>query len=347
MPLLGLEIPSSHPSPSPGDRMEIIPDRSREVPGIREVGRCRQGILVQIPVEESRCVLGVILGIAPGGQVAEDAPTPFSDQSTLGPAKAELSLADAGRPRQDGQRPRQESSAQRLIQFFQSKPMASNGHSSLTKSAAACAASRTVRTGSIVLRPPKPRQGSLTRLFIPDQVASSEIPKQSIESAQVALSGMSKQSTESARSGDSSGFHPENIEGIARRSEIDFVSSYMVAVSGKPCSRGRSGNIDSGRSSGCSQQPDGVNESTRKVVREKTKNNQSGGRLGQSRQEAKSSAQGARVPHLLLRDDIGCPGRSTIGPVGFQLGLPSRLNLDQVPVATKAPGATALLNEQR
>ena len=98
----------------------------------------------------------------------------------------------------------------------------------------------------------------------------------------------------------------------------------MVAVSGKPYSRGRSCNIDSGRSSGCSQQPDGVNESTRKVVREKPKNNQSGGRPDHYGQEASTPAQGVRGRRSLVRDDGGGPGRGAIGPLGFPGTIESR-----------------------
>ena len=121
-----------------------------------------------------------------------------------------------------------------------------------------------------------------------------------------------------------------------------FVSSYKVDVSRQPYSRRRPWAIGSGRSSGCSQQPDVVNESTRKVVREKPKNNQSGGRPDQSRLEATPSAQGARGLHRLVRDVIGSPGRSAIGPVGFRFGLPGTIESRSSTRGRQASGAIAL-----
>ena len=83
----------------------------------------------------------MILGIAAAGQVAEDPALPLAGQPRLRPPQAELRLADARRPGQDRQRAREQSTSQRTVQFFHSKRMSSNGHSSLAPSAAAGAAS--------------------------------------------------------------------------------------------------------------------------------------------------------------------------------------------------------------
>ena len=85
VPLIGLEVAARDPPAAAVDRMEIIADGSREIPGVVEVRRCRQRKLVEVPVEETRCVFGVILRIAASGQVAEDPSPPFADQARAGP----------------------------------------------------------------------------------------------------------------------------------------------------------------------------------------------------------------------------------------------------------------------
>ena len=137
VPLLVLDVPARDSTPAAIDRVEVVADRPVEVPGMAEVGGHRERVLVQVPVEKPRRVLGVILRVAATGQVAEDPSLPLAGQSRLRPAQADLRLADARRPGHDRQCARKQSTSQCTIQFLQSKRMSSNGHSSLARSTAA------------------------------------------------------------------------------------------------------------------------------------------------------------------------------------------------------------------
>ena len=64
VPLVGLDVAARDPTPAAIDGVEVVADRPAEVPGVVEVWGHRQRVLVQVPIEQPRRVLGVILRIA-------------------------------------------------------------------------------------------------------------------------------------------------------------------------------------------------------------------------------------------------------------------------------------------
>src|ERR1700722_19642048 len=63
VPLLGLQVRLCHAASLTGHGSEIIPDRPRKVPSSLKINSRRQRIFAQVPREQTRGIIGVILGI--------------------------------------------------------------------------------------------------------------------------------------------------------------------------------------------------------------------------------------------------------------------------------------------
>lgn len=125
MPLVGVEIPAGDPAAGAVEGVQIV--AGDHVPEAVEVQRCVAGRL-DPPAELVAGVLGVVLGVAAAGQVAEDAPAALGGQAGVGPSEAELRLADARCAGQDGERPGAEAAAEQVVQGLQAEHLAGLGH---------------------------------------------------------------------------------------------------------------------------------------------------------------------------------------------------------------------------
>ena len=86
VPLLGLEIAARDPSAAAVDRVEVIAERRVKSQAWSKSGVGRQRVVVQVPVEQPRGILGVILRIAATGQVADDARAALRRPARTGPS---------------------------------------------------------------------------------------------------------------------------------------------------------------------------------------------------------------------------------------------------------------------
>ena len=119
VPVVGLEVAAGDAPAGAGERVEVVAERRGRSPRrpSRSTGPS-DGYSSQVPAELRRGVAGVVLGVAPAGEVADDPAAALGLEPVVGPAQPELGLARAGRPGQDGQGAREEPAAEELVEGF-------------------------------------------------------------------------------------------------------------------------------------------------------------------------------------------------------------------------------------
>ena len=116
VPLVGVEVTPGHSATGPGKWVQVIADRSFEVPDIGQVRGVRKFVRGNGPAELLERIVGMILGITATGQVANHPPASLSAQAGIRPPEAKLGFPSSGRSGDDRQCAREKTSAEHFIE---------------------------------------------------------------------------------------------------------------------------------------------------------------------------------------------------------------------------------------
>ncbi len=128
VPVVRLQVAAGDATAGTVEGVEVVAQGPVEVPDAWEVQRTVGIERLKVPVEQLPGITGVILGVSPAGQIAEDAPTPLGREPLIGPSQTELRFARAGGPGEDRQGAREQTSTKMPVQFRDAESLSCRVH---------------------------------------------------------------------------------------------------------------------------------------------------------------------------------------------------------------------------
>ena len=116
LPRLGVDVLPRDPPTAAGEDVQVVPADGFAAPQSVGVEVVLDGPAGEVPVEHPPGVLGMMLGVAAGRHVEDDARLALLPFAVPGECEAELCLADAGRPEDEGHRAGEQAPAEHGVE---------------------------------------------------------------------------------------------------------------------------------------------------------------------------------------------------------------------------------------